>query len=155
MRPAIVVLLLSVLLATTAGGQTRAVQIRSPFPNPEICLALRDSIPISATVTNRDTVRRTLVARFEIQNVVTKIAVYARWDTLWNIGPGISIDTSFLPYGTDPNKLSQLGSFIASATITALDPSGHEIGSWPFRDSTYERVFGIRRTAQPFRDASN
>lgn len=94
------------------------------------------SIPISASFKNRDTTSRTLLARFVIRNIVTKVSTYIYSDTLLHVPGGTSVDTTFPDYVTNPNILSQLGSFLACASITAIDSQGVPIPDWAFADSS-------------------
>jgi hypothetical protein len=151
MRISLVYIALLVISTTIANGQV--VQIHSPQQYEEICLGM--PVYISATFKNPDSVVRTLQAVFEIRNAVTRVTVYRRRDTLYNVPPGASIDTSFLPYATNPNQLTQLGSFDACANISALDAEGNTILDWPLADSTCFTIFGIRTANLPFNDPSN
>jgi hypothetical protein len=152
-RPTIVLflLLIAVPLGYAQGGHP--LQLNSPYPNQEICLG--DSLDIAATIRNLDTVPRTLVAFFRIRNAVTGIRVDSMRDTIYNVAAGASTDTTFGKYRTNPNVLSQLGTFYASLTLLALDSTNRPIEKWPFRDSIAQRMFGIRRTSSPYRDPSN
>jgi len=134
-------------------AQRTGLRVISPVPNYEVCLG--DEVPIAYSVQNADSVSRTLVFHVEIQNVVTGIQVDSAWDTLYNVAPAATINSSFPAYQTNPNILRELGTFYLSATLIALDSSKHPIVGWPFRQSIIQRLFGIRRTAQPYRDASN
>ncbi len=154
MKKYILAVLSLIMTCSVANAQhSNAIQIHSPAPNEEICLA--SSIPISASFKNNDTISRTIIARFVIRNIVTNIADYFNADTLRNISPGASIDTIFTPYITNPNILNQLGSFLACASIVALDSAGYPITDWTFADSSCVRIFGIRTTALPFNEPSD
>jgi hypothetical protein len=133
----------------------RAVSVAFPTRNYEICLG---STPVSprATFRNVDLKTQSFKVRFSIRNVVTGIAVYGRALSLVNVPPGKDTTVTFSNYATNPNILSQLGTFRACAIATTYDTSDVNIGDrWPFDDTSCVRIFGIRRTAQPFNDASN
>src|SRR5581483_6931243 len=132
----------------------RAVQVDYPPRNYEICLGT--SVTPKAQFKNVDVATQTFKVRFAIRNVVTGIAVYSRVVSLVGMLPGSSKDTSFSPYATNPNILSQLGTFNACAIATTYDTADKNIGDrWPFDDTVCTTVFGVRRTATPFRDPSN
>jgi len=132
----------------------RALTVDYPPRNFEICLGT--SVTPKAGFKNVDSLTQTFKVRFQIRNVVTGQAVYSRVVSLINMLPGKSTDTSFAPYSTNPNILSQLGTFNACAVATTYDTADVNIGDqWPFDDTVCTRVFGVRRTTQPFRDASN
>lgn len=143
-----VLLLITICSSANAQSTNHAVQIHSPLANEEICLAA--TVPISASFKNHDVVPRTIVLQFEIRNVVSNFVTYLERDTLSNVPAGTIIDTTFSPYITNPNKLSNLGTFFACASITALDNAG-----WAFADSSCVRIFGIRTTTLPFNDPSD
>ncbi len=116
MKKYILAVLSLIVTCSIANAQRlNAIQIHSPLPNEEICLA--SSIPISASFKNNDSISRTIIARFVIRNTVTNTAVYFKADTLRNVSSGASIDTIFPPYITNPNILNQLGSFLSCASI--------------------------------------
>ncbi len=132
----------------------RAISVNYPPRNYEICLGT--SVTPDATFKNVDSEAHTFKVRFAIRNLVTGIAVYSRVASLINVGPGASKDTFFTPYATNPNILSQLGTFNACAIATTYDTADSNIGDrWPFDDTVCTTVFGVRRTAVPFRDPSN
>jgi hypothetical protein len=132
----------------------RAIQVLYPPRNYEICLG--QAVTPRATFKNVDSVMHSFKVRFQIRNVVTGNAVYSRAVSLINVLPGQSVDTSFGAYATNPNILSQLGTFRACAIATTYDTADVNIGDrWPFDDTTCIRVFGVRRTTQPFIDPSN
>ncbi len=132
----------------------RAIGVTYPPRNYEICLGT--SITPRATFKNVDSMTQTFKVRFAIRNVVTGIAVYSRVVSLLGMLPGQSKDTAFAPYATNPNILSQLGTFNACAIATTYDTADVNIGDrWPFDDTVCTTVFGVRRTAVPFRDPSN
>ena len=133
----------------------RAIQVSYPPRNFEICLGT--SVTPKAKFTNVDSIlHQSIKVRFQIRNVVTGIAVYSRVLILLNVPPGGSVDTSFAPYATNPNILAQLGTFNACGVATTFDSSDINLGDqWPFDDTVCTRVFGVRRTTQPYRDASN
>jgi hypothetical protein len=133
--------------------QAQTVQMLSPKPNEEVCLGA--TMPISVRIANNDTAARTIVARFVIRNVVTNVIVYDTSDTLRNVPYGVTIDTTFPDYVTNPNLLTQLGSFLACTKISALNDFGNPITNWRFADSSCVRIFGIRTTTMPFNDAAN
>lgn len=133
----------------------RAVTVLFPTRNYEICLG---STPVSprATFRNVDLKTQSFKVRFAIRNIVTGIAVYGRALNLVNVPAGKDTTVTFSNYATNPNILSQLGTFRACAIATTFDTNDVNIGDrWPFDDTSCVRVFGIRRTAQPFNDASN
>lgn len=150
MKKYVLAVLFLVIDCSFAIGQItiHAVQITSPLANEEICVA--SSVPISATFKNGDNTTRTLIAHFQIYNIVTRNHVYSQTDTLRNVPAGASVDTTFPAYVTNPNILNQLGSFLACAGVTELNNTG-----WPFADSSCVRIFGIRTTALSFRDPSD
>ena len=132
----------------------RAIAVKYPPRNYEICLGT--SVTPAATFKNVDSLAHTFKVRFAIRNVVTGIAVYSRVVSLLNVPPGGSKDTTFSPYATNPNILAQLGTFNACAIATTYDTADSNIGDrWPFDDTVCTTVFGVRRTAVPFRDPSN
>jgi hypothetical protein len=148
MRTYSLIVLIFLISVRITYGQT--LQIRSPFANEEYCQST--SIPIAITVKNPDTVAQTLITRFEIRNIVTKVGLYSHKDTFYNIPPGTSVDTSSPSYQANAFLLSQLGSSLACAYVTAIDPSGFPIPDWKFADSSCVRLYGIRTTALPFND---
>ncbi|HWF45160.1 MAG TPA: FlgD immunoglobulin-like domain containing protein, partial [Candidatus Kapabacteria bacterium] len=132
----------------------RALAVDFPPRNYEICLGT--SVTPKGQFMNVDSTVQTFKVRFQIRNVVTGIAVYSRVVSLINVLPGGKIDTVFEPYATNPNILSQLGTFNACAVATPYDTSDRFIGDqWPFDDTVCTTIFGVRRTTQPFRDASD
>ncbi len=132
----------------------RALTVKYPPRNYEICLGT--SMTPEATFKNVDSLAHTFKVRFAIRNVVTGIAVYSRVVSLINVAPGASKDTVFTAYATNPNILAQLGTFNACAIATTYDTADSNIGDmWPFDDTVCTTIFGVRRTAVPFRDPSN
>ncbi len=132
----------------------RAVSVKYPPRNYEICLGT--SVTPDAVFKNVDSLAHTFKVRFAIRNLVTGIAVYSRVVSLINVPPGASKDTFFTPYATNPNILSQLGTFNACAIATTYDTADSNIGDrWPFDDTVCTTIFGVRRTAVPYRDPSN
>ena len=133
----------------------KASAVLFPPRNFEVCLG--ESITPRARFTNVDTVTLPSVkVSFQIRNVVTGTVVYDSSLILRNIPPGASVDTTFPDYQTVPNILAELGTFDACAISTSLDAAGKSIGdAWPYDDNACIRIFGVRRTTQPFRDASN
>jgi hypothetical protein len=133
----------------------RAVNVVFPTRNYEICLGTATPA-FQATFRNVDLKPQSFKVRFSVRNVVTGIAVYGRGLNLVNVPAGKDTTVSFPAYATNPNILSQLGTFRACAIATTFDTSDVNIGDrWPFDDTTCVRIFGLRRTAQPFNDASN
>jgi len=132
----------------------RAISVNYPPRNYEICLGT--SVTPDATFQNVDSEAHNFKVRFAIRNLVTGIAVYSRVVSLMNIAPGAAKDTFFAAYATNPNILAQLGTFNACAIATTYDTADSNIGDrWPFDDTVCTQVFGVRRTAVPFRDPSN
>src|SRR5579883_1863058 len=147
--------LFSIGFLSNADAQTfeHSIRINSPFPNEEVCLGT--SVPISIAFKNLDTVTRTVIVQFGIRNSATQMRVDSSIDTIRNIAPGVSIDTTLLPYSTDPNIIRELGTFRVCASVRAIDSSGKPIPGWPYKDTVCQRLFGVRRSANPFRDPSN
>jgi|GEM_PF-1813165 len=132
----------------------RAIAVTYPPRNYEICLGT--SVTPKATFKNVDSAAHTFKVRFAIRNLVTGIAVYSRVVSLINVPPGTSKDTLFSAYATNPNILAQLGTFNACAIATTYDTADSNIGDrWPFDDTVCTTIFGVRRTAVPYRDPSN
>ncbi len=132
----------------------RAIKVTSPANNFEICLG--SPVTPRATFKNVDSITQTFKVRFTLRNVVTGQTTYGQTVRVLNLLPGASIDTVFPNYNTNPNLLSQLGTFRACAIATSYDTLDQNIGDqWPFDDTVCIRVFGVRRVAQPFQDASN
>jgi hypothetical protein len=132
-----------------------AVGIKFPTRNYEICLG--GSVTPDASFENIDPVNaHTFKCRFTIANAVTGIYVYSRVVSLINVLPGATKDTTFAPYTTNPNVISELGTFNACAIATSYDTNDVNIGDqWPFDDTVCTPVFGVRRTAVPFFDPSD
>jgi hypothetical protein len=135
--------------------KVRAVTVDFPTRNYEICLG--GSITPKASFKNVDAVNtNTFKCRFTIRNSVTGIAVYSRVVSLVGVLPGATVDTTFAPYTTNPNIISELGTFNACAIATTYDTADVNIGDqWPFDDTVCTSVFGIRRTSVPFFDPSD
>ncbi len=135
--------------------KVQAVAIDFPTRNYEICLG--SSVTPKANFKNIDPIHtNTFKCRFTIRNSVTGIAVYSRVVSLVGILPGASKDTTFAPYTTNPNVVSELGTFNACAIATTFDTADVNIGDqWPFDDTVCTSVFGVRRTATPFFDPSD
>ncbi len=133
----------------------RATSVLFPPRNYQICLG--GAITPRARFTNVDTVTLPSVkVSFRIRNVVSGMVVYDSSLILRNVPPGASVDTTFPDYQTVPNILAELGTFDACAISTNLDAAGKSLGdAWPYDDNACIRIFGVRRTTQPFRDASN
>src|SRR6476469_8796343 len=107
MRRTVLLASIAILIfASQVNAQNRAIQMQSPRPNEDVCLGT--TLPVAATIRNLDSLPRTLVARFEIRNAVTRIRVDSAFDTLRSVVAGASIDTIFAPYETNPNILSEL-----------------------------------------------
>jgi FlgD Ig-like domain len=132
-----------------------AVKIDFPTRNYEICLG--GSVTPQAAFENVDPVNaHTFKCRFAIRNAITGIAVYSHVVSLVNVLPGATRDTTFAPYTTNPNIISELGTFNACAIATSFDTADVNIGDqWPFDDTICTSVFGVRRTAVPFFDPSD
>jgi hypothetical protein len=133
----------------------RAVKVDFPTRNYEICLGA--TIQPRATYQNVDLVTRTFKAKFQIRNVVTGVAVYGRVITLNGVAAGAQrTDSSFPPYITSPNILTQLGTFTACAVATPYDAADNFLGDqWPFDDTICLRIYGIRTNQLPFNEPSN
>jgi len=133
----------------------RAITVDAPPRNFEICLGTATTP--KATYANVDSLKQSFRVRFQIRNVVTGIATYGRIVNLVDMTPGEKRQvTTFTPYTTNPNILSQLGTFDATAIATPYDTNDVYIGDqWPFDDTVSQRIFGIRRTTVPFYDGSN
>lgn len=133
----------------------RAVRVEFPTRNFEICLGQATVVP-KAVFRNVDTRPQSFKVRFSIRNVVTGIATYGRAVNAVNVTPQKDTTITFTNYATNPNILSQLGTFRACAIATTFDTNDFNIGDrWPFDDTSCVRVFGLRRIALPFNDASN
>ncbi len=132
-----------------------AVKIDFPTRNYEICLG--GSVTPQAAFENVDPVNaHTFKCRFSISNAVTGVYVYSRVVSLLGVLPGATKDTTFAPYTTNPNVISELGTFNACAIATSFDTADVNIGDqWPFDDTVCTSVFGVRRTAVPFFDPSD
>lgn len=133
----------------------RAISVDFPTRNYEICLGT--TIQPKGTYRNVDVITRTFKAKFQIRNVVTGVAVYGRVATLSGVLAGANrTDSSFAPYITNPNILTQLGTFRACAIATSYDATDTWLGDqWPFDDTVCLRIYGIRTTPLPFNEASN
>ena len=134
--------------------KVQALAVDFPTRNYEICLG--SSVTPQAKFKNVDSVTNTFKCRFSIRNAVTGIAVYSRVVSLVGMLPGTTKDTTFSPYTTNPNVVSELGTFNACAIATTFDTADVNIGDqWPFDDTVCTTIFGIRRTAVPFFDPSD
>ena len=132
----------------------RALAVDYPPRNYEICLGT--SVSPRGKFKNVDSLVHMFKVRYQIRNVVTGQAVYSRVVNALNILPNASFDTTFEAYVTNPNVLTQLGTFNACAIATTYDTNDVNIGDqWPFDDTVCTTVFGIRHTTPPYRDASN
>ena len=134
-------LLLTVCLfpASRTIAQPAGIAAQMLFPPRNYEIALGDSITPSVRVWNRDTISHdSETIRYIIRNVVTRIAVYSHFITLPTIAPGDSLDTTFAPYPTNANILSQLGTFDACLIVNS--------------DTVCTRLFDMRRTPLQFRD---
>ncbi|MDP4232322.1 MAG: FlgD immunoglobulin-like domain containing protein [Bacteroidota bacterium] len=135
----LVVLLLSSGSQLCAQPQPLVAHLLSPPRNFEIRLG--DSLQAIVRITNTDNVAHSAIrVEYRIRNVVTLIPVYDDTVSMPSLAAGGSIDLKFPPYPTNPNILSELGTFDGCAIIAG--------------DTTCARLFGVRRTAQPFRDPS-
>ncbi|HEY3875045.1 MAG TPA: FlgD immunoglobulin-like domain containing protein [Candidatus Kapabacteria bacterium] len=131
-----------------------AVAVDFPTRNYEICLG--SAVTPQAKFKNVDSVTNTFKARFAIRNAVTGIAVYSRVVSIVALAPGATKDTTFAPYTTNPNVISELGTFNACAIATTFDTSDVNIGDqWPFDDTICTSIYGVRRNAVPFFDPSD
>jgi len=133
----------------------RAVSVDFPTRNYEICLST--SLQPKATFENVDSLQQSFKVKFQIRNVVTGTAVYGRTVCLQNMAPAeVRQTAAFTPYSTNPNILSQLGTFNACAVATSYDCNDNYIGDvWPFDDTVCLQIFGIRTTSLPFNDPSD
>ena len=105
----------------------RAISVDFPTRNYEICLG--QTVQPKATYRNVDLVTRTFKAKFQIRNIVTGVAVYGRVVTLNGVLAGANrSDTTFAPYVTNPNILTQLGTFRACAVATSYDANDNWLG---------------------------
>lgn len=153
MRIRVLLQLLAIALLTTIAVDLRAQQlvrvetITMPPRNFDLCLGT--SIVPEARFHNMSSLPQRLRVQMTIRNEVTGIAVYADTVIVENLPAGEAIDQVFKPFNTNPNILSQLGRFRVSAIVEALDMSGLSL------DTMWSQLNGIRRTAQPFNDASN
>jgi hypothetical protein len=157
-----IAVLLSLLLPLAADVQAshdvvRVAQILFPPRNFELCMDDSVSIIPKARFTNVDSVSHTsIVVRFIIRNVVTRIAVYGSSIVLRNVPAGASVDTAFSAYQTHRNILSELGTFEACAVSSDSDETGKSLGDDdPSDDTLCIRIFDIRTTLTAFRDPSN
>src|SRR5581483_779777 len=136
------------LLISISCGESQAQQnvvARTLFPPRNYELALGDSVIPRARVWNNGTQGSVpFDLNFYIKNVVTGIHVYYRIDTVLSIAPGDSLDIEFPAYYSNSGILSQLGTFDACLVI------GQDT-----LHASCSRLFGIRRTATPFRDPSD
>ncbi len=145
-------ILFTVLLYSHVIGQS-SLKILSPEPNEEVCLGA--SLPIAATIANRDSITRTIVALFEIRHIAFDSVLYSHRDTLYDMPSGSSTDTSFPDYITSITNPNQLGTFRACVFISALDAASNPIPDWPLTDSSCRQLFGIRITDLPYNDPMN
>lgn len=134
----------------------RALSVDYPPRNYEICLGT--SVTPKATYVDVDPNAAHIhdfKVRLQIRNVVTGIITYSRV-AIVDTTPTVPKQITFLPYATNPNILSQLGTFNACAIATTFDSVDNNLGDmWPFDDTVCIRIFGVRRTIQPYRDPSN
>ncbi len=143
-RPWSFALLLTACLfpASRTIAQPAGIVARMLFPPRNYEIALGDSITPGVRVWNRDTISHgggTIY--YSIGNVVTGIHVYSHFIILPTLLPGDSLDTTFAPYPTSANILAELGTFHACLIVAG--------------DTVCTRLFGVRRTAVPYRDPSN
>lgn len=139
------------LIAFRAEAQSgHPITIRSLPPNVEICLG--GVLDTSLSFTNLDPVQHSIRFSFEIRNVVTGIVVDSIPDTERSITSNATLVVP-IHYVTNPNILSELGTFRVLTKAVALDGTGQEIAGT--KDSVVTRLFGIRRTNSPWRDYSN
>jgi hypothetical protein len=150
-----VIILLLAWNISSAQPLVHSVKILSPVPNQEICLDANEVVTIAVSVSNPDTISRTLSVKFKIHNVITNISPYFQTIILPDVGPKVIIDTALSVYATNPNILKELGSFFACASVSALDSQQNPISNWQYTDSICTRLFGIRKTYLPFNDPSD
>ncbi|HET6401347.1 MAG TPA: FlgD immunoglobulin-like domain containing protein [Candidatus Kapabacteria bacterium] len=146
-RPWSFTLLLTACLfpASRTIAQPAGIVARMLFPPRNYEIALGDSITPSVRVWNRDSVASTpLELHYRIRNVTTYLTVYEDSLLAPAVAPGDSIDEAFSAFATSPNILKELGSF--HACLTLANDTSHAFCT---------RLFGVRRTAVPYRDPSN
>jgi hypothetical protein len=130
------------VLFSQCGLAEAQLNVRVITPTPDYEIGLGDSLKPRVRVTNAGPVtsQQTLI-RFRIQNVVSGIAAYADSTIVPSLHTMESVDLTFRAYLTNPNILSQLGTFDACLESP--------------NDTSCSHLFGLRRTTQPFRDPSN
>ena len=129
-------------IASNADAQTTTgIVAKMLFPPRNYEIALGDTITPIVRIWNTDTVAHAgMRIQYRITNAVTNIPIYANPIVLPSIAPGDSLDTVFVPYISDPNKIIDLGTFN---------------GCLYADDTSCALLFGIRRTSTPFFDPSD
>ena len=118
-----------------AHAQSNGITARMLFPPRNYEFLLSDTITPTVRIWNTDTVAHSgMRIVYFITNVVTNITIYANPIVLPTIAPGDSLDTAFEPYISDPNKISELGTFN---------------GCLFNGDTTCTLLFGMRQTDVP------
>jgi hypothetical protein len=147
--------LLSALISATSFAQrlVRVDAINSPRPNFELCLGL--TLDPQATFHSVSSVPHRLRLQLTIRNEVTGIKVYGDTVIVEDLATGQPIVQNFKTFVTNPNILSQLGRFRLSAIVNILDANGDVVEGSDVSDTMWINMFGLRRTAPPFGDASN
>jgi hypothetical protein len=144
---------LFLILCSADAAIAQQLRMVSPVRNQRICLGA--TVPVRGSIRNADSVARTLVLHVEINNISNGITVYSSADTIASVLASTSTAVVLPDYVTDPAKLSQLGSFVLVATLSALDSSMHPISNWPYTEADRYAIFGIRQTTTPFEDNAN
>src|ERR1044071_9774362 len=141
-------LIVSSLLLASAVHAQKPILIRG-IGDQEICLG--NTLDTAVTLVNNDNVNRKVRCRPTITNVVTGNSVFARvTDTVVPASSNVRVP---IQYFTNPNMLSELGTFRFVTTAYEIDSGRNEISGT--RDSVVSRLFGVRKTATPYRDFSD
>ncbi len=128
-------------VASTVNAQTSSIVAHLLFPPRNYEIRLGDTIQPIVRIRNADNVAHTAIrVEYRIRNVVTLIVVYDDSITVPSLAPGDSTDLKLASYPTDPNLLEELGTFDGCLIVG---------------DTICSRLFGVRRTVQPYRDPSN
>ncbi len=143
----VVAMLLSVP-GNVSAQHTNGIVARMLFPPRNFEILLGDTIVPTVRVINTGTVIDTgIKVWFRYSNVSwpNNTAVYSSKISVPNLAPGDSIDLSFAAYASNPNIISELGTF--TGCLTTLD-------TVPLT-TTCSSMFAIRRTSVPFFDPSD
>ena len=129
--------ILAVLLlvsAAQAQNKTKVKKIDAPVSNGEICLG--NTLVPKVTFTNVSASAINIKAQLLIANVVTGIKVYGDTVDVMNVAAGADVSVTFDTFKTNPNILSQLGTFNVIAIGPAMNGSGVIIGDALASDDT-------------------